>query len=63
MEAVRFAVFAEKVGPVFRDAMDVLNTPPPRDNPDAALALARVKTEAQHELPQLRRALRLDDDV
>lgn len=61
MEAVRFALFAEALAPLLRDANQTLALSLPAD-PQARLQVAMAKRDAERMLPWLRGALRLDDD-
>lgn len=61
LEAARFALFAEKVGPFLADAEEVLARPMPSD-PKAKLALARGKKQAQAAVPVIKALLYPEDD-
>lgn len=61
LRLVRFGLFAEAIGPTLREARELMDSPMPRENPEARIALAKAKIEAGKVLPQIRTALMLDE--
>lgn len=52
-------MFAEAVGPIYRDVVSLMNTKiPSKSDP----AIYKAKIEAQRQYPVLRSALHLDQD-